>query len=98
MTPKDRCGSPTYLIDSVQKIDTVLIPAQHPALSEEAGDKPQVFLRSAAAPPIRGLQTRVELKRCDSSSKDILKDERGLNGPVDISLPQPEPRPGCVQG
>lgn len=87
----------TYLIDGVQKIDTVLIPAQHPAFSEEAGNKSQVFLRRAAASPVRGLQTRVELKRCDSSSKDILEDKCGLNSSMDVSLPQPEPRPGCIQ-
>jgi hypothetical protein len=98
VTPKDRRSSPTHLIDGVQKIDTVLIPAQHPAFSEEAGNEPQVFLRRDAASPIRGLQTRVELKRCDSASKDILEDICGLNGPMDISLPQPEPRPGCIQG
>lgn len=96
--PHSRCSSPTHLVDGVQKIDTVLIPAQHPAFPEEAWNEPQVFLRRAATSPIRGLQTRVELKRCDSSSKDILEDKRGLNGPMDISLPQPEPRPGCIQG
>lgn len=91
VTPKDRFSSPTHLIDGVQKIDTVLIPAQHPTFSEEAGNEAQVFLRRAAASPIRGLQMRVELKRCDSTSKDIFEDICGLNSPMDINLPQPEP-------
>lgn len=39
---KKKKNPTVYLIGTVHYIDAVLVPAEHPALLEEAGDEPQL--------------------------------------------------------
>lgn len=83
-----------YLIGAVHYIDTVLVPAEHPAVLEEAGDEPQLPVSG----PVRttGAWAREELKMRHILVEEWLEYMRLLYAPTHVCSPETKAWPSRV--